>query len=474
MRHVIVWAVVMTAAFFMTVAAAQEPPWGAEANGLRAAVTVTPAEARLGEEFVIRVSIGNVSDKPANVYFETVYRALALDIRGEKGERVPCIRGMDRYDMPMPKEFYHLLKPGETYDAEVRGRARFNFTPAAKRPANDADRELRIDFRDVISDAIRPGKFTVALRLVVDAKRAEEGKKLGIDPVWTGELASNAAAFTFRPMTRAELDANAARIGAGTDRERREAIAVAAANADRGAVRVLLATVAKGEGPDLRPAADALVAIQDTSVLPELITLYRASLAHPRKDAGALPAVLVPAIRSLEPDHAKVVAFIIDVLKSDAPVEARSAAIWALWNERSPEFLAAVVDLAKKQEPRMQWAAIDVLGSLGGNLPREEKSKISGPLVEILKSDPDAKVRSRAAGVLRTVGDPSVAPALVEALKDADLYVGLSAVISLGTLGRPEDIPAIEAWAKDKPPARQKTAEDSIKFIRQLHRTATP
>lgn len=473
MNHVKTLAVVTTAMLFSAAATAQEPPWGPEANGLRAAVTIRPAEVRIGEEFVVRISIRNVSDKPTNVRFETVYCALTLVIRNEKGDQVRCIAGPTRYNMPMPKEYYHLVKPGETYDTEVRGRTRFNFTPAAKLPANDADREIRFDLRDVMTDAIRPGKFTVALRLVVGDKQVDQGKAFGIEPVWTGELASNVAEFSVRPMARKDLDVNAVLIGAGTVDERREAIAVAAANADRGSVKVLMGVLAQGEGL-LREAADALAAAQDTSVLPELMALYRKSLAEPKRDPGPWPAAIIMAIRQIEPDRAKVVAFIIEVLKSNAPAEARSAAIWSLWGEKGPEFAAAIVDLAKKPEPRMQGAAIDALAGLGGQMPRQEKSKISVPLVEILKSDPDATVRARAAGALRTVGDPSVAPALLEALKDADLYVGLSAVISLGTLGCPEDIPAIEAWAKDKPPVRQKTAQDAINTIRQLHRATTP
>jgi hypothetical protein len=475
MNHVNAWAVMTTLMLLSSVATAKEPPWGPEVNGLRAAVTIDPAEVRIGEEFVVRISIRNVSDKPTNLRFETVYRALTLVIRNEKGDQVRCIAGSTKYNMPMPKEYYHLVKPGETYDVEVRGRTRFNFTPAAKLPANGADREIRFDFdrRDVMTDAIRPGKFTVALRLVVGDEQVGQGKAFGIEPVWTGELASNVAEFSVRPMTRKDLDVNAAIIGAGTVDERREAIAVAAANADRGSVKALMGVLAQGEDL-LREAVDALAAAQDTSVLPELMALYRKSLAEPKRDPGPWPAAIIGAIRHLEPDRAKVVAFIIEVLKSDAPVEARSAAIWSLWGEKAPEFVAAIIDLAKKPEPRMQWAAIDALAGLGGQMPRQEKSKISIPLVEILKSDPDAKVRSRAAGALRNAGDPSVAPALVEALKDADLFVGLSAIISLGTLGRPEDIPAIEAWAKDKPPARQKTAQDAIKTIRQIHRATTP
>jgi HEAT repeat protein len=154
-------------------------------------------------------------------------------------------------------------------------------------------------------------------------------------------------------------------------------------------------------------------------------------------------------------------------------VEARSYAASELVRLKHPDALVALVETAKKTNPRMQWAAIDALGRLGENTPTETKSTVTAPLVEIMKGDPERTVRERAAMALGPIGDRSVVPALLAALKDPSDFVGAAAAHSLGQLAGPEAIPALEEFAQRASGKSQAdAARGAIERIKQ--RAATP
>jgi len=345
-------AALAAATLVSAAAAAQEPAWGPEAAGLRASISMGVAELRIGELFVIRVRFKNVSDRPTSLHDQDYHAGADLVIRDEKGEPVLCMKACVDYMMPPPKTFFHALKPGETFSVEVRGRVRYQFVDAARRPANDADREIYVDFSDETFGPVHGGKFTAALRYAVDEKSAELGRKLGFDPVWTGEVTSDKIEFSIRAMTREELDRNLTRLEGGSAAEKLEAAEVAGANADLKASRALMAMLAAGGGKDLWQVAEALGAIQDTSLVGELQEIYRRSLKEPERGPSDRPNVILNAIRGLEPDRAKLNAFLVEVLKSDAPVAVRTFAMNGLSLERDAEALGAVVAVAKKPAPR--------------------------------------------------------------------------------------------------------------------------
>ena len=130
-----------------------------------------------------------------------------------------------------------------------------------------------------------------------------------------------------------------------------------------------------------------------------------------------------------------------------------------------PQALETLVAVAKKHEPRIQYAAISALTTLGHRRGRE---KVVPPLIEILKTDPDSNVRGRAANALGRFGDKSAVPALLEALKDSDRFVGSYAAHSLGALAGEDAIPSLEAYEKSaEKESHKNAARRAIKRIRQ-------
>ena len=465
------WTVLgVLACLLVSVPASGGEGWGKTVNGLRCSLAMTPAELRVGDTCVIKLTVENVSDKATHVYYRTVYLATALVIANAQGEAVKS-RQTATYNWPHPKEFFHPIEPGKSYTTQIKGRVACKWLRAADLPADPAERALILDTGDMAHAIDRPGKFTAHIHLAADAKTVAEGKRYGVEPVWTGELDSNVVAFSVRRMSREELDGLIAKLRTGTEEEQREAIQVLAANADRQAAPALLAILRKGPGPLERAAADALGAIQQTSVVPGLLALYKRFADRGDRTSGEFKQCVLQAIQALTPDRERLADLFVSILKSDAATETRSYAAWQLpWlkhRERIPALLAA----AKGADRRMQWAAIDVLGSVAERAPGEARSQIAAALVEILQKDPDRTVRSRAAGALGNVADKSVVPALVAALKDPNHFVGSYAAHSLGRLAGPDAIPALEAFAKSAERKSQAdAAKRAIERIQQRHR----
>jgi len=450
---------------------AERKRWGKAVNGLRAGIAITPSALRVGDPFVIDIKVENVSDKATHLYYVSLYPAKRLVIRNERGEICKCQETVLRYHWPHPKTFYHLIKPGGVFRAQIKGRIACKFVWAADLPAKGADRPILICSQDAAHDIGKPGKFTARLHLAADEKIVAQGKEFGLEPVWTGELDSNTVAFSVRRMTREELDKVIQSLRAGTEEKQKEAIKVVGANADRHAVPALMEILTKGPGPLARPAANALVGIQDTSVIPDLLALYKLLARYRRDDPHQFLPLILRTIGALEPDRRKTADLFIGILKSDAPVIARVCAAQELLHRDHPQRLAALVEAIRDKEPRLRMAVARVLGSLASQVPAAAKPKFTAPLVECLRADADSTVRKIAAGALGVSGDRSAAPALVAALKDPDPYVAVSAAIPLGRLAGPEAIPALEAFAKAAKHKRHAAAaQQAIKFIRQRAR----
>jgi len=371
---------------------------------------MTPAELRVGDTCVIDVKVENVSDKVTHVYYMTIYQATPLVIADSEGKAVKSRQTGD-YGWPHPKEFFHLIKPGDTFATQIKGRVSVKWARAGELPADPAKRDVALLSQDMAYGLGRPGKFTAQLHLIADDRRVAEGKRYGIDPVWTGEMHSNTVAFSVRHMTREELDGFIETLRTGAEEQRREAIRVLAAHGDRQAVPALLDILNKGPGPLQRPVADALGGIQDTSVVPDLLAFYKRFADRGDRASGEFKQCVLQAWSVLEPDKQKRAELFVGVLKSDAAVESRKYAAWNLVYLKHPQRIPTLLAAARDGDRRMQWAAIDVLGSVARETPGEARAQIATALVEILKSAPDRTVRSRAAGALRNVADKSVVPA---------------------------------------------------------------
>ena len=439
-------------------------------NGLRCAIDVTRRMVRVGDEFVVGVKVQNLLDEPTHLYYETIYRAIPLVVTTEEGEALQK-RMTARYDVPHPKAHFQQIAPGDTLDVEIRGRVATKFVRAADLPARDEDRIILLDFGDTVCELPGLGTYAVHLDLAATDKTVAQGKSLGIDPVWLGRLVSPAAKLAVRRMAPAELDAVIETLRTGNEEQQLEAIEVIKAVADRRAVPALMAVLDAGPGPLARKVSDALVRIQDTSVAPRLLALYRRFSVNRAQDPNEYLPALLGAIQGLSPDPAAVAGLFVEILESDAPVQAKQSAAWRLFNIDHPGRIPALLAAAKSGVPRVQWSAVDVLGVIASQLPPEEKDKITTPLTEIMKTDPDRKVRSRVAHALAQAGDPSVVPALIEALGDADPWVGAAAASTLGRIGTQEAVAPLEQFAAEAENENHaRIARDAIKFIEQRTR----
>jgi HEAT repeat protein len=173
----------------------------------------------------------------------------------------------------------------------------------------------------------------------------------------------------------------------------------------------------------------------------------------------------------LNTDVGETAHLLAKVLGSNASVEAKPYAAYALGDLRRPESVTAIVKAAKGGNPRVQRAAIDALGTVlefgRADLRQAVKAMIIDELIGIMKRDPDRTVRSRAASALGRSGDALVVPALVEALKDPNLWVGSYAAHTLGRLGDAKVIPALKDYARRAERESQvDAAEQAIEMIR--------
>jgi hypothetical protein len=442
--------------------AGEDAPYGSVVNGLRCAVALSPAALRVGDRITVSIKVENVSDRAMHFSYAPEYPAKQLAIRNEKGEPV---NGQEtaRYEPGPPPSFFQLIQPKQTFSAQIGGRAALRFVRAADLPAKAEDRPVVLDWRDVAHEIGRPGRFTARLHFVAGDKAVALGKRCGVEPVWTGEMDSNEVAFTLRRMTREELDTAIKAFRTGTVEEQKEAIGVVAANADRGAARALMDILAKGHGPLTRPVTDALSAIQDPSVVPELLQLYKQPTAM-----GEYQQALLGAVSCLDPDTKKLAELFVGVLRSGGSVDARDYAAWQLVHLDHPQRVPALVQAAGDRDPRVRRTAVDVLGSIAGNTGAEAKAPFTAALIEVMKSDPDHTVRSRAAGALAQAGDKSAVQALLGALKDSSGWVGASASHALSRLAGPDAIPALEAFEKSAThPSQVDAAKNAIQAIKQ-------
>jgi len=249
-------------------------------------------------------------------------------------------------------------------------------------------------------------------------------------------------------MTGKDVNAVIHAVAKGTPEEQLEAVHILSAAADRKAAPVLMEVLGKGPGPLHQAAARALGRIQDPSVAPGLLALYKRYAGRADPVNGDFTRHVLDAWSLLEPDEGKRAALFIEVLETATAVEARSSMAWRLERVKHPQRIPALLAGARKREPRMQWAAVEVLGSIARQTPGDARSQIVVALVELLKDDPDRTVRGHAASALRNVPHEAVAPALVAALKDVNPFVRIAAAQSLAWSGDREAIPALDAFAK--------------------------
>jgi len=164
--------------------------------------------------------------------------------------------------------------------------------------------------------------------------------------------------------------------------------------------------------------------------------------------------------------------FYLEIARSDVSWDEKHHAVSRLVDLRRPEVVPILVRLARSGDPIAQRAAVDLIGNVlkvgSQKFAQEVLTQLTGELLDILKNDKDATVRSRAAGALRYAQGPAVVPALIEALKDRDPWVGSHAAPTLGRIAGAEAIPSLEEYlAKVSHPSQKDAARKAIDAIRQ-------
>jgi HEAT repeat protein len=452
--------------FEMRQAQIEEERWGREVGGLRCSIEIKPAEIRVGGTLAIDVEIKNVSSNNITLYYQDLYQAEKLIIKNEQGDIVSSIQTAV-YNWPNPKKFFRLIKVGQTFTEQFKGRVVMKFIRAKELPHRTAVQPLLIDFRDVAQHILQPGRFTAALQLTTDERIVKMGTNFGFSEIWTGELVSNEAEFSVRRMRRDELNRVIDQLRSGSEEQRAEAIEVIKANKDRQAVRELTAILVSGKG-SLHKVSSALIQIQDISILPDLLELYRVSARYSKNERGEHQRYILQTIHGLEADQHKMDTLFIKIVKSEDPIAARSYAASYLGMGDNPETVAALIEAANKEPVQVQRSAIDALGRIGSRLKVGDKHTIIEPLVEIMRTRSERTIRQRAVSALGQVGSNSVVPFLIEALGDRDLFVGAAASSYLGRYAGPEAIEALEKYlGQAETESQKRAAGDAIKFIKQ-------
>jgi HEAT repeat protein len=371
------------------------------------------------------------------------------------------------YNWPNPKEFFRLIKVGQTFTEQFKGRVVMKFIRAKELPQRTAAQPLLIDFHDVAQHIEETGRFAVSLRITEDEQRVKMGTGFGLTNIWTGELVSNEIEFSVRRMKRDELDSTIAQLRSGREDKVEEAVEVIKANADRQAVKELVAILVSGKGP-LPKVCGALVQIQDKSILPDLLEFYRLSSSYSRDERGEHQRYILQTIHGLESDQHKMDTLFIKIVKSEDPIAARSYAASYLGMGDNPETVSALIEAANKKPVQVQRSAIDALGRIGSRLKVGDKHTIIEPLAEIMRTRTERTIRQRAVSALGQVGSDLVVPFLMEGLEDEYLFVGASAAHYLGRYAGPEAVAALEQYlSRAETESQKRAASDAIKFIRQ-------
>jgi HEAT repeat protein len=133
-----------------------------------------------------------------------------------------------------------------------------------------------------------------------------------------------------------------------------------------------------------------------------------------------------------------------DILAPDTTLDAQIGQLKSYWTGRRREAAAALgqfpgeaekvvpplVDALHDSDAEVRQNALESLRTYG------EKANRAGPVLrEMLKNDPDQRIRQTSAALLGTINDRGAVPILSEALDDRDPGVRLEATRSLGQLG---------------------------------------
>ena len=437
---------------------------GKTVAGLRCAISLKQLVFRVGDPIEVRLQVQNVSGEKLTFYYPPDYRARLLEIRNEKGEPVNKVMTAITEGW-MHNKPYVTLQPAEVFRAAFHGKAGFRI-PRLK-AGERSPPVLGIDFHDdaMLYELVRPGTFTVAFHLAADEKAAAQAAQRGVASVWQGDLSSNTLTFQVQAATRDELDAAIRDLREGTPQKKQQAIQLLGAHMDGKAVPALVEILLNGPQETRPSARAALAGIRDPSIVPDLLARYR------KATSADLRRSLLEIIDS-STDVTQSWPLYLEIAKSDVSRDEKHRAVSRLVDLRRPEVVPILVRMARSGDPIAQRFAIDLISTVlevgRQKFVQEVLTQLTDELLDILKNDKDRTVRSRAASALRYAQEPAVVPALIEALKDPNPWVGSYAAHTLGRIAGAEAIPGLEEYlAKVSRPSQKDAARKAIDAIRQ-------
>jgi len=438
--------------------------WGKTVAGLRCAIGLKRPVVRVGDPIEVEIGLQNVSGEKLTFYYPPDYRAQLLEIRNKKGEPV-------RKEMTattegwMHNKPYVTLQPDEVFSASFLGKTAFRVP--RPRAAERSPCVLAIEFHpDAMRyELVEPGTFTVALHLAAEEKAAAQAAKRGVAALWQGDLSSEVLTFQVQAATRDELDAARRDLREGAPQKQQQAIHLLGAHVDGKAVPALVEILLDGPPQARRSAGAALAAIKDPAIVPDLLARYR------RATSAELRRSLLEIIES-SGDATRNWPLHLETADAAVSWDEKHQAISRLVDLRRPEVVPILVRLARNGDPIAQRAAIDLIGTVlevgAPKFAQEVLTQLTGEMLDVLKNDADATVRSRAAGALRHARGPAVVPALIEALKDPDPWVGSYAAHTLGRIAGAEAIPGLEEYlARASQPGQKDAARAALDAIRR-------
>jgi HEAT repeat protein len=197
-------------------------------------------------------------------------------------------------------------------------------------------------------------------------------------------------------------------------------------------------------------AAQALYAADRHSEL--VVPVFQEALHHPNP---ALRTAAAQALAGIGPAAKDATRDLDKALAGERDGDVRLALGEALWfvDGQADPLLTVLGEALRDPDPDRRGAAADLVGQVGDKLGPGAADLVDG-LVKALRGDGPALVRARAAQALGRLGPEAraAAPALGEALDDADSSVRHSAAFALGRLGRGAEaaVPALVATLRKK------------------------
>lgn len=165
----------------------KEPKWSRMVRGLRGCATVSSHSLSVRDKFIVDIKIQNLGYDSVYLYYMDVYEAGILDIRDENGEPIKAERRVMYKLLPEDGRSFHLIKPGEIFEKQLKGRlvrkVSVGGTTGAAR-----EKQLILEFDDIEYRLADRSKFTVGIVFEADGQTAVLGEKVGKKPVWMGDL----------------------------------------------------------------------------------------------------------------------------------------------------------------------------------------------------------------------------------------------------------------------------------------------